>query len=252
VLAIRQPNKQQTQKMMAFVMLMIASLVFWSLYQIAPMGLTLFIKHNVDTHLFGIVLSPQWIQNVNTVVIVLGGPIIGMVYTKLRAKGVDINIPLQFACALFLIGAAFLILPSGIAGADLQGLTHVNWVLACYLLQSLGELLISPVGYAMIGQLAPSNLQGMMMGAWMMMTGVAATASNHFSNMMIGETLSNDPLVTNGGFSNVFALLGWVALAAGIGLLLLTPMLKRLMSDKEGDGDSELEQEQRAFKAVLS
>lgn len=250
VLAIQQPYKQQTQKMLAFVMLMIASLVFWSLYQIAPMGLTLFIKHNVDTHLFGIALSPQWIQNVNTVVIVLGGPIISMIYSRLRAKGVDINIPLQFACALFFIGIAFLILPMGIAGADKTGLSNVNWILACYFLQSLGELLLSPVGYAMIGQLAPANLQGMMMGAWMMMTGVAATASNHFSNMMIGTTVTNDPLVTNAGFSNVFSLLGWIAVAAGVALLLLTPLLKRLMSDKEKEGESETNDE--ALEVVLS
>ena len=197
------------------------------------MGLTLFIKYNVDTHLFGMLLSPQWIQNVNTIVIVLGGPIISMVYTKLRAKGYQINIPFQFACALGFIGLAFIILPKGIAHADVQGLTGINWVLGCYFLQSLGELLLSPVGYAMIGQLAPANLQGLMMGAWMMMTGVAATASHHFSNMMIGSTLSNDPLVTNEGFSNVFSLLGWIAIAAGLVLVLLMPLLKRLMNDKD-------------------
>lgn len=237
ILAIKQPLKHQKQKMMAFVMLMLASLVFWSLYQIAPMGLTLFIKHNVDLHFMGLMLSPQWIQNVNTVVIVLGGPIISMVYAKLRAKGVNINIPLQFSCALLLIGAAFLILPIGIADADKQGFSHINWILACYFLQSLGELLISPVGYAMIGQLAPNNLQGVMMGAWMMMTGVAATASHHFSNMMIGETLSNDPLLTNAGFSDVFSLLGWLAVAAGIALMLLMPLLKNLMSNEVPGGE---------------
>lgn len=234
-LALTQPYRYQTKKMFAFVMLMMASLVFWSLYQIAPMGLTLFIKYNVDTHLFGYVLSPQWIQNVNTVVIVLGGPIISMAYTKLRAKGVSINIPLQFACALAFIGLAFIILPMGIAHADQQGLTGINWILSCYFLQSIGELLLSPVGYAMIGQLAPANLQGLMMGAWMMMTGVAATASHHFSNMMIGSTVSNDALVTNDGFSQVFSLLGWIALAAACILFLLMPMLKRLINATESD-----------------
>ncbi len=234
-LAIKQPYRYQTNKIMAFIILMMASLVFWSLYQIAPMGLTLFIKYNVDTHLFGYSLSPQWIQNVNTIVIVLGGPIISMIYTKLRAKGYSINIPLQFSCALLFIGAAFIILPSGIAHADNQGLTNINWILGCYFLQSLGELLLSPVGYAMIGQLAPANLQGLMMGAWMMMTGVAATASHHFSNMMIGTTVSNDALLTNDGFSSVFSLLGWTAVAAAAALMMLTPFIKRLMNGKNDD-----------------
>lgn len=229
-LAISQKHKYQTKKMFAFVILMLASLVFWSLYQIAPMGLTLFIKYNVNTNLFGYKISPQWIQNVNTIVIVIGGPILSMVYTKLRSNGYNINIPFQFSCALLLIGLAFIIIPSGINHADLHGFTSINWILSSYLLQSLGELLLSPVGYAMIGQLAPANLQGLMMGSWMMMTGVAATASHHFSNMMVGSTLTNDPLITNENFSYVFSLLGKAAIISSCVLLILMPLLKRLIN----------------------
>ena len=83
----------------------------------------------------------------------------------------------------------------------------------------------------MIGQLAPTHLQGVMMGAWMMMTGVAATASNYFSSRMIGSALSNDPLVTNERFSHVFSMLGWMAMLAALILVFLTPLLKRLIKD---------------------
>lgn len=234
-LALQQKHKYQTKKMFAFLILMLASLVFWSLYQIAPMGLTLFIKYNVDAHLFGYIISPQWIQNVNTIVIVIGGPLLSFIYTKLRAKGYKINIPFQFACALFLIGLSFIIIPSGIAHADVNGLTGINWIIVSYLLQSIGELLLSPVGYAMIGQLAPANLQGLMMGSWMMMTGVAATASHHFSNMMVGTVETNSPLLTNANFSYVFSILGKTAIIASCILLLLMPLLKRLINSNNKD-----------------
>lgn len=241
-LAIQQKHAYQMKKMLAFIILMVASLIFWALYQIAPMGLTLFIKHNVNRELFGQLISPQWIQNVNTVVIVIGGPLLSALYTKLRSQGYQINIPIQFSLALLLIGLAFIIIPIGIASSDKQGLTHINWIIASYVLQSLGELLLSPIGYAMIGRLAPENLQGLMMGSWMMMTGMAATLSNYFSNMMVGAEKVNDALVTNAGYSHVFSMLGWLAIAAAILLFFLVPLITRLMdANKEQAETKEVE-----------
>lgn len=232
-LALQQKKKFHTKRMIAFVVLMLSSLVFWSLYQMAPMGLTLFIKHNVDRSLFGITISPQWIQNVNTIVIVLGGPLLSLLYTRLREKGYQINIPFQFGLALVLIGVAFLVIPIGINSASKAGYTHINWIILSYLLQSIGELLLSPVGYAMIGRLAPENLQGLMMGSWMMMTGVAATVSNFFSNMMVSGNVSNQPLLTNANYSHVFSMLGWIAVGASAILLILAPQIRKLIDAKD-------------------
>lgn len=196
-LAIKQPNEENSKKVWAYIILALTSLVFWTLYQLAPMGLTLFIERNVDRHFLGYLIAPQWVQNINTIVIIIGGPILSVVFANLRARGVKLTIPMQFSFALMLIGAAFAILPIGIHFADARGLTNFNWILASYILQSAGELFISPIGYAMVGQLAPPRLQGLMMGTWMMITGVAATLSDYFSKMALGATASVDPLTTN-------------------------------------------------------
>lgn len=235
ILAVKQQHQYQTKKMFAFIILMLGSLVFWSLYQMAPMGLTLFIKHNVNRHIGGYLISPQWVQNVNTIVIVFGGPLMSMFYSRLRSKGININIPVQFSFALLLIGLAFVIIPVGIAHADSQGYTAIEWVIASYVLQSIGELLLSPVGYAMIGRLAPTHLQGLMMGVWMMTTGVAATLSNYFSNMMITNDHVESIAVTNQTYSHGFSELGWLALAAAIILFLLFPFVNRLIEAKADD-----------------
>jgi proton-dependent oligopeptide transporter, POT family len=232
-LALKQPSAAAKKKMFAFIVLMMASCVFWTLYQIAPMGLTLFIKHNVDATIFGFKVTPQWIQNTNTLVIVFGGPVVSALFQKLRTRGVAVNIPMQFSFALSLIGVAFVMLTIGISNANAQGLTHINWIFASYVLQSLGELLLSPVGYAMIGRLAPQQLQGLMMGSWMMVTGVAATLSNYFSNMMVQGSQTNDALLTNDNYSYVFSLLGWSAIAASIVLVILVPMLRRLIDARD-------------------
>lgn len=232
-LSMKEERQQNRQKMWAYIILALASSIFWALYQLAPMGLNLFIERNVDRHFMGLVIAPQWVQNINTVVIILGGPLLSMLFTHLRERGVNINIPLQFSFSLFLIGLGFVILPVGINLADAAGYTSFGWILTSYILQSTGELFISPIGYAMVGQLAPKRLRGLMMGMWMMITGVAAILSDHFSKMALGTTASIDPLVTNANYSHTFGMLGWSAIAAGALLFVLIPVVARLTHEKK-------------------
>ncbi|MBA2711793.1 MAG: MFS transporter [Tatlockia sp.] len=225
-LAIRQKSIEAREKMFAFTVLMVISTVFWTLYQIGPMGLTNFIAHNVDRHFHQINIPPQWFQNINTSCIVIGGPLLALMQNKLRARGIKINIPAQFACALALIGIAFVILPIGISHANTNGMVSADWIILSFILQSAGELLISPIGYAMIGALAPNSLQGIMMGMWLLATGVGASLSSFSSNLMIVGQNSTSPLITNNGYSQVFLNLGLLALASALLLYLLTPKLK--------------------------
>jgi len=232
-LAIIQPTKKDRNNIWAYLILGLASVIFWTLYQMAPMGLTLFIERNVNRNYLGLLIAPQWVQNINTVVIILGGPLLSLFFNKLRNNGVNITIPMQFAFALVMIGIGLAILPIGIHLADSAGYVNFNWILASFVFQSVGELFISPIGYAMVGQLAPANLQGVMMGTWMMITGVGATLSGYFSNLALATSNSIDPLITNPGFSHTFGMLGWVSIAAGFGLLVLTPFILRLTREKK-------------------
>lgn len=233
VLALKQNTREAREKIYAFALLMVVGTVFWMLYQIGPMGLTHFIDHNVQRHWLLVTIPPQWFQNINTICIVFGGPLMSVVLNRLRARGVNVNIPSQFALALLLIGLAFAILPIGIAQAGSNGLVSPGWVVMSFVLQSVGELLISPIGYAMIGALAPTPLQGVMMGMWMLASGVGATLSSYSSNWMTDGLNSVDPVITNAGYSQVFLSLGLFAIAAGLALVLLVPVLKRWMTDNK-------------------
>lgn len=239
-LAMKQPTQEESKKVWAYLILAMMSLVFWTLYQLAPMGLTLFIERNVDRHYLGMLIAPQWVQNINTVVIILGAPLLSILFTTMRNRGFQLTIPVQFGIALLLIGISMAILPIGIHLANAQGYVNFNWILVSYILQSTGELFISPIGYAMVGQLAPIHLQGLMMGTWLMITGVAATLSGYFSTMALGETNSTNPLLTNPSFSHIFGLLGWAAIATGIVLLLLIPFITRLTQEKKLFGKQQI------------
>jgi len=231
-LTMKHKDARERNNMWAFLILALGSLVFWSLYQMAPNGLQLFAVNNVRLRVWGVEVAPQWIQNINTVCIVIGGPLLAALFARWRARGWSVDIPQQFSVALILMGLGFLALPVGISLADDAGRTAFVWLFVSYVLQSVGELLISPVGYAMIGKLAPREYQGVMMGSWMLVTGLASLFAGDFSGM-IPEPSGTTALLSNPEYISLFSRLGWGSTAVGILLVLMIPFLRRLIKDKE-------------------
>src|SRR6266480_1255219 len=207
-ITLRHSDRREQRNMTAYLILTIGSLMFWSLYQMAPSGLMLFAVNNV-----------------------LGGPVLAALFTRMRARGLSIDIPKQFAASLLLMALAFLILPLGIKLAGADGKSAFVWLFLSYVLQSIGELLIMPIGYAMIGKLAPKQYQGVMMGSWMLVTGLASLFAGDFSGM-IPEPTGTTAVATNAGYAKLFAELGAGSLAVGIVLVVLIPFLRKLITDK--------------------
>lgn len=230
-LTVKHRDRRERNNMWAYLILTLGSLVFWSLYQMAPSGLQLFAVNNVDRKVWGVVVEPQWIQNINTVVIVVGGPLMSALFGRLRARGFKIDVPKQFAASLVFMGTGFLLLPAGIAFADDKGMSAFKWLFGSYVLQSIGELLISPVGYAMIGKLAPKQHQGVMMGAWMLVTGVASVLAGDFSSMVPEPSESAGAVATNRVYAKLFVELGCGSLVVGVALVVLIPFLRKLITD---------------------
>ena len=230
-LTVRHQDRRERRNMTAYLILTVGSLMFWSLYQMAPNGLQLFAVNNVNLKVGPVTIQPQWIQNINTVCIVLGGPLFAALFTRMRARGWNIDIPKQFAASLFLMALAFFLLVVGIKLAGPDGKSAFVWLFLNYVFQSVGELLISPIGYAMIGKLAPRQYQGIMMGSWMLWTGLASLFAGDFSGM-IPEPTGTTMAATNAGYAKLFAELGAVTLAVGIALVVLIPFLRKLITDK--------------------
>ena len=105
------------------------------------------------------------------------------------------------------------------------------WLFLSYVLQAMGELLIMPIGYAMIGKLAPKQYQGVMMGSWMLVTGLASLFAGDFSGM-IPEPSGTTAVATNPEYVKLFGALGLATLVVGVALVVLIPFLRRLITDK--------------------
>lgn len=231
-LTVKHQDAREKNNMWAYLILSLGSLVFWSLYQMTPSALQQFADHNVNRNEWGFEIAPVWIQNINTAVLVIGGPLMSAMFVRLRARGWNIDIPKQFSTSLILMGVGTLALPLGIYLADEKGMVGFSWLFIFYVFQSIAELLISPVGYAMIGRLAPRKYQGIMMGAWMLQTGLGSLFAKDFSTM-IPEPGEGAALSTNPSYSSVFSVLGWGTIAVGVILIVLIPLLRKLIKDAE-------------------
>ncbi|HHT9843878.1 TPA: peptide MFS transporter [Legionella pneumophila] len=227
-LGFKQKSVHDKKKVMTFLILAITSILFWMNYFTGPMGVTIFIKNNVDRQLFHYEMATQWILNINAIVIIIGAPLLSMLLNMLKGRGYKISVSTQFICAFLMLALSFFLLSAGIISANIHGYISIYWVMCHFTAQALAELLIGPVGYAMIGRISPPQLQGVLMGTWMMVSGVAASLSHYFSNAMT-RTESTNPLLSNSDYLHVFNQLGLWALLGAFFLYLIARKIKSVI-----------------------
>lgn len=222
-------NQQARHKIFAFLILLLCAQMFWIIYQLAPMGLILFARNNVDRHVLGFLIAPGWIQNINSLTIIIGAPLLSIIFSRIyRKRKNGALLPLQYVLGLLMSGLGLLILPIGMMfGHD--GYTAFIWIFFTYLFEAIAELLISPIGYSMVGQLISPRWQSICMGSVLLNSGVAAVLASYLSNYALGAAHSSNPLITNASYSDMFCQLGLASVGMSIVLLLITPMIKKLV-----------------------
>jgi proton-dependent oligopeptide transporter, POT family len=226
-------SKTEFQMMIAAMVLITFNVVFWTLFEQAGSSLTLFADRNTDLSVFGLFsISAGQTQFFNAAFIVLLAPLFSMLWNGLARRGMEPPIPIKFGLALMGVGAGFLFLVWGaqFAGPDFK--VGLWWLAGLYLIHSVAELCISPVGLSMITKLSIARIVGMMMGVWFLSIAVAQYVAGLVAQVASVETVGGQ--VTNLAVSlstylEVFTLIGWWAVGFGAALLLLSWPLKYLM-----------------------
>ncbi len=132
-----------------------------------PTSLNFFAINNVHHEILGFAINPVSFQALNPFWVVVASPVLAAVYTRLGSKGKDLTMPMKFTLGMFLCALGFLTAAAaGMWFADAQGLTSPWFIVLVYLFQSLGELLISALGLAMVAALVPQHLMGFILGMW--------------------------------------------------------------------------------------
>lgn len=200
---IKNSTTQERHKILTFSVFYTGSLIYWMIYYTGPMGVTLFIKQNVDRMVHGIEIAPQWLFNINALLTMSLAPII--VHFRQRPPLNKINnlTAKQFSLALLLLALSFACFSIGIYFANSDGYSPLSYSILHFITQSLSEVLLAPIGVSLVARFIPRHYQNTMMGFWMMIGGIATTCSSRFSSLMNAGNQSN-PLFTNLNYLSVF------------------------------------------------
>ncbi|AEG48842.1 amino acid/peptide transporter [Sphingobium chlorophenolicum L-1] len=217
-------------RMLAALFLLVVNPIFWGLYEQTGSSLSLFTDRYADRTILGFNVPASMFQSVNAAYILMFGPVLAGLWIWLAKRGWEPSTPAKFGVALALVGAGFLIL---VAGTGAPGtLTPVLFIFLLYLCHTLGELCLSPVGLSAMSKLAPSRMIGLMMGIWFLAMALGEYAAGLIAAATGGEggAASRDDVLA------VYGTIGWWSVGAGLVVMALAPLVKRLMhADRFGE-----------------
>jgi len=212
-------TKPEWLRIGAIGVLFIFSTIFWAAFEQAGSSLNLFAEQLTRNELFGFSFPSSLLQSVNSLFVITLAPVMSLLWLKLGDR--QPSSPIKFTFGLLGASAGFWVVmyAASLTGA---GRVSVNFLLLVYLLHSVGELCLSPVGLSITTKLAPPRIGGLMMGVWF-----ASIALGNYVAGYVGGSFKADP-------STLVPIFGWVAtitLIAAVILFLLTPFIKKRMGE---------------------
>jgi POT family proton-dependent oligopeptide transporter len=202
------------------------NILFWMFFEQAGSSLNFLAEHIVNRSMFnGWEFPTGWFQSVNPVAIVLLAPLVSLIWAWTDRRGIEPSIPRKFALGMLGNALAFLLLMyalSHLVSAD----NHIPfWTLvAAYVLQTVGELCLSPIGLSMVTKLAPARFVGLAMGGWFL----SIANGNNLSGMLAGK-ISGETGITVASALSGFTFSFYLLLGAGVVLFLIAPLINKLM-----------------------
>jgi proton-dependent oligopeptide transporter, POT family len=230
---LRLPSVER-DRMLVVLFLTAVSVVFWAFFEQAGSSMNLFAERNVDRHMLGVDVQATQFQSLNPAFILLLGPVFSLLWVALARRGFEPSTPAKFGLGVLQVGLGFAALVYGAQQADSSGLVAAGWLALAYLLHTTGELCLSPVGLSMVTKLSVPRVVGLMMGVWFL-----SSAFSHYVAGLIaaGASANETPGATVGGAESLavyvatFSTVAWIAVAVGVVVLLLSPLVRRFMHE---------------------
>lgn len=187
---------QAKQRIWVVVVLLFFTTVFWTFFELAGSALSLFTARNVDRSLFGYEIKTTFFQSFNPLFIMLFAPIFSWVWIKLSNANKEPAAPYKFGMGLVLLGLGFLALNLGGASAT-AGMIPAMFMVLLYLLHTIGELTLSPVGLSLVTKLSPRHMVGFLMGIWLLSSSLAHQGGKHIAKL---TTVNEKTIVQSDAF----------------------------------------------------
>jgi len=221
--AVTRLPAEERDRIFAAMFLILVSIVFWALFEQAGSSLNLFTDRHVDTQ--GV--NASMFQSINAIYIVLLAPLFAMLWQTLARRNREPSTPMKFGLAVVQVGLGFLVLVWGAQSVGINVPTPVIFIFLIYLLHTTGELCLSPVGLSAMNRLSPAHMASLIMGTWFF-----ASAAGNFAAGLIAAATGAEGVSADAGKQvvlGVYSTVGWYAVAIGIGVMVISPLVRKLM-----------------------
>lgn len=223
----------EAKKLMAALLFIVFSVVFWAIFEQAGGSLSLFAANNLNDKILGsITLDPNGVNNAaNSLFVILFAPVLGLIWVWLSGKKMEPNTVVKFGLGFLFLGGAFYLFYACRFFADDQAKASLDMFTIAYFVVTLGELCLSPIGLSIMTKLSPARLQGLMMGMWFLASAYGQYVAGLFGAGIVSEVenpTAMDKLISYTEGYKEFAL---YAIIAGVLLIMLSPIMRKLMQE---------------------
>ncbi|MFV0147589.1 peptide MFS transporter [Empedobacter falsenii] len=226
------PDSKDKSKFIAAFIMIAFSILFFAIFEQAGGSLALFANKNLHSTLFSVPLDPNIVNNsANSLYVIIFAPLLGLVWLWMAKKKIEPNTVVKFGLAFLMLAGAYYIFYSLRFFADENGLSSLEIFALAYFVVTIAELCLSPIGLSMVTKLSPKHLGGMMMGLWFL-----ASAYGQYLAGILGAGMSSpnenaslmDKLMA---YTDGYQQLALYSLIAGIIVIALSPLIRKLMQD---------------------
>jgi len=210
-------SREEWQRIAAIGIMALFVVFFWMGFEQAGGTMSLFADTKTDRDLFGWQMPASLFQAINPLAIITLGPLLSWMWTRVDQSRYAIPTPAKMGLGMIILGLGFILLAIADGRADTIGKVSPLWLFAVYVIHTVGELFLSPIGLSMVTKLAPTRLAAMLMGLWY--------TANAVANYLAGTL---EAMLTSTQIPLYWFLVG-SSVGAGVILLLLTPIVKKLM-----------------------
>ena len=216
-------EKDEKQRISVIFILLIFAVFFWAGFEQAGSSLSLYTDKYIDRSIGSFEIPTSWFQSVNPLFIVTLAPLFTLFWAS--PIGRRLTTPVKMGVGMIILGVGFLFMIGAVAERSANGdVDDVNnkaalmWLIMTYLLHTIGELCISPVGLSVVTKLSPPKLASVLMAVWML--------SSFFANIVGGYIAS---YVETMGAGEVFTYIAGFVSVCGVLLILLNKVILKLM-----------------------
>ena len=222
----------ENKKLIAALVFILFSIVFWAFFEQSGGSLSLFAANNLNNTVAGVELSPNGVNNsANSFFVIAFAALVGLVWLWLSKRKIEPNTIIKFGLAFLFLAGGFWVFYYTKFFADASGRTSLDLFTFGWFIITFGELCLSPIGMSAMTKLSPQKTQAVIMGMWFL----ASAYGQYFAGILGANIAKASKNATNLEKLNTYAdgyyQLAIYALIAGLILLLISPFIKKLMQD---------------------